>query len=152
MCVCLKVCVCVPANWLKGGLAMGVDYCKKAHNFQMDSLTCTGQWWLRLFLPAMINQQIMAVLGLIAWKNKHFSCNFTNIVLTSFWIINVICFHSYMCHYTSYIIELICVFIYVCNLEIQLIKLCCLLLLPRVHDCAQNTPPGYDYRQARSRN
>ncbi len=23
MCVCLKVCVCVHANWLKGGVAMG---------------------------------------------------------------------------------------------------------------------------------
>ncbi len=85
-------------------------------------------------------------------EKQSFSFYFKNIVLTSFWTVIPTCFHSYMCHYTSYIIELICVFIYVCNLEIQLIKLCCLLLLPRVHNCAQNTPPGYDYRQARSRN
>ncbi len=39
-CVYVKVCVCVHVNWLKGGVAVGVD-CKKVHNFQMDSQTCT---------------------------------------------------------------------------------------------------------------
>ncbi len=34
MCVCVKVCVCVHANWLKGGMV-------RAHNFQMESQTCT---------------------------------------------------------------------------------------------------------------
>ncbi len=42
MSVCVKVCVCVHANWLKEGMAMGVACCKKGHNFQMDSQTCTG--------------------------------------------------------------------------------------------------------------
>ncbi len=41
MCVCVKVCVCVDANWLKGSVIMGVSYCDKAHNFRMDSQTCT---------------------------------------------------------------------------------------------------------------
>ncbi len=38
------VCVCVSlvyANRLKGGVAMWVAYCKKTHNFQMDSQTFT---------------------------------------------------------------------------------------------------------------
>ncbi len=42
MCVCVsvKVCICAHANWLKGGVVMGVAYCKNQHNFQMDSQTC----------------------------------------------------------------------------------------------------------------
>ncbi len=35
------VALSVHANWLKGGIAMGVVYCKKVQNFQMDSQTCT---------------------------------------------------------------------------------------------------------------
>ncbi len=41
VCVCVKVCVCVHANRLKEGVALGVTYCKKVHNFQMDSQTWT---------------------------------------------------------------------------------------------------------------
>ncbi len=33
VCVCVKVCVCVYASYLKGGVAVGVAYCKKAHDF-----------------------------------------------------------------------------------------------------------------------
>ncbi len=40
-CVCVKVCVCVHANWLKEGIIMGVAYCKKVQSFQIDSQTCT---------------------------------------------------------------------------------------------------------------
>lgn len=42
VCVCLfgKVCVCAHDSWLKGGVAMGGTYRRKAHNFQMDSQTC----------------------------------------------------------------------------------------------------------------
>ncbi len=36
-----KVCICVHASLLKVGVAMGVVYCKIAHNFQMDSQACT---------------------------------------------------------------------------------------------------------------
>ncbi len=36
------VCVCVHVNCRKGGVTMGVAYCKKVHNIQMDSQTCTG--------------------------------------------------------------------------------------------------------------
>ncbi len=36
-----SVFVCVHPSWLKGGVVTGVDYCKKAHNFQTDSQTCT---------------------------------------------------------------------------------------------------------------
>ncbi len=39
--MCVKLCVCVHASWLKGGVAVGVTHCKKALNFQMDSQTCT---------------------------------------------------------------------------------------------------------------
>ncbi len=39
--VCGKVCACVHAYLQKGGVAMGVAYCKKVHNFQLDSQTCT---------------------------------------------------------------------------------------------------------------
>ncbi len=45
VCVCVCVCVCVwafvHANWPKGGMAVGVTYCKWTHNYQMDSQTCT---------------------------------------------------------------------------------------------------------------
>ncbi len=41
MCVLVKVFVCVHANWPKGGVVMGVAYCKNVQNFQMDSQTCT---------------------------------------------------------------------------------------------------------------
>ncbi len=41
MCMCVKVCVCVHTNGLKGGVVMEVAYCKKVHNFQMDSQTST---------------------------------------------------------------------------------------------------------------
>ncbi len=37
----LQMCVCVHANWLKGGVAMGVTYCKKVLIFHMDLQTCT---------------------------------------------------------------------------------------------------------------
>ncbi len=39
--VCVKVCVCVRANWTKWGVAMGVAYCKKDPTFLKDSHTCT---------------------------------------------------------------------------------------------------------------
>ncbi len=35
------VCVCVQTNRLKGAVEMGVAYCQKMHNFQMDLLSCT---------------------------------------------------------------------------------------------------------------
>ncbi len=35
------MCVRVLANWLKRGVAMGVAYCKKEQNFQIDAQTCT---------------------------------------------------------------------------------------------------------------
>ncbi len=41
MSVCLKVCVCVLANWLKGDVAMGAAHGKNVQNFHMDSQTCT---------------------------------------------------------------------------------------------------------------
>ncbi len=41
MCVCVCVWVWVHANWLKGGVVRGVAHCKRAHNFQVDSQTCT---------------------------------------------------------------------------------------------------------------
>ncbi len=41
VCVCEKMCVCVHASWLKGGVAVGGANCKKVHNFQIDSQTCT---------------------------------------------------------------------------------------------------------------
>ncbi len=37
VCVHVEVCVCVDANWLKGGMSLGVAYCKKAHIFLTDS-------------------------------------------------------------------------------------------------------------------
>ncbi len=37
MCVCVCVCSCQLAE---RGVAGGVAYCKKAHDFQMDSQTC----------------------------------------------------------------------------------------------------------------
>ncbi len=44
MCVRVRVCacvsVCVQEYWLKGGVAMGVTYCKKVHNFQVYPQTC----------------------------------------------------------------------------------------------------------------
>ncbi len=39
--VCVKACICVHANWLKGGVVMGVAHCKKVHNFRMDLHTWT---------------------------------------------------------------------------------------------------------------
>ncbi len=39
--VCVCACLCVHAIWLNGGTAVGVAYCKKTHNFQTDSQTCT---------------------------------------------------------------------------------------------------------------
>ncbi len=41
--VCVGVCVGVGvcyANWIRGGMEMGVAYCK-THNFLIDSQTCT---------------------------------------------------------------------------------------------------------------
>ncbi len=40
MCVCVKVCVCVHANWLKWGVTVEMANCKKMHNVHMDSWTC----------------------------------------------------------------------------------------------------------------
>ena len=40
-CMCVKLCVRVHVNWLKGGVAMGVDDHKKVHNFDIDSQICT---------------------------------------------------------------------------------------------------------------
>ncbi len=39
--MCVKVCVCVHASCLKGGVTMGVVYGKKGHDFHMVSQTCT---------------------------------------------------------------------------------------------------------------
>ncbi len=41
VCVCVRRCNCVDANKLKGGVAMGVAYCKNVHSFQMVLQTCT---------------------------------------------------------------------------------------------------------------
>ncbi len=40
LCLCEGVCLC-SCNVLKVGVAMGVASCKKVHNFQMESQTCT---------------------------------------------------------------------------------------------------------------
>ncbi len=42
VCLCVKACVCVHANWLKESVAMRVAYGKKMRNFQMDSQTCAS--------------------------------------------------------------------------------------------------------------
>ncbi len=42
ICHVVQVCVFVHVSGLKGELAVGVACCKKLHNFQMDSQTCTG--------------------------------------------------------------------------------------------------------------
>ncbi len=36
----LKVCVCVHANWLEGGI-LRVTFCEKERHFRMDSQPCT---------------------------------------------------------------------------------------------------------------
>ena len=39
---CCMLCVHVHVNWLKGGVAMGVAYHKKVHNFDIDAQICTN--------------------------------------------------------------------------------------------------------------
>lgn len=45
-CGCVNVYVSIHGSSIKGGVAMTVAYCKKVHNFQMDSCkTCKKDLW-----------------------------------------------------------------------------------------------------------
>ncbi len=41
VCVCVWLCVCVCVFTPVAGVVMGVAFCQKVHNFQMDSQICT---------------------------------------------------------------------------------------------------------------